>query len=132
MLPDRNSAGVHGVRPVVPQLSQQQVQQLIDRRQLSLIVEAAEIFVVTEAPLDLRWPEPRLEWLVRRGISKQSGEGFGPGAASAHDRPLADQAAEDCRLVPGGDLALEALPIHRLMFGDRLHGLRLAAQPSVR
>ena len=60
------------------------------------------------------------------------GEGFGSFLRRTDGRPAADEAAENGRLALRNDLALEALAIHRLIFGDRPHALRLAAQPSLR
>ena len=67
----------------MPTLAQQQIEQLIDRRQLPLEVEAAEIRIVVEAAFDLRRRKPCLEWLVRRCEAQHLSEGFGPVLAGA-------------------------------------------------
>ena len=45
-------------------LPQQQVEQLIDRREPAVVIEAVEILIVAEAAADLRMPEPGFERLV--------------------------------------------------------------------
>ena len=108
-------------------MAQQQVEELIEARELPLEVEPAEIRIVLEAPLDPGRREPGLERLVRRGEAQHRGERLGPVPGGPNDRPVGDELAEHGGLAPGDDLALETLAIHRLIFGDRPHACRLAA-----
>ena len=111
MPPDRNPARVHRIGPRIPPLPQQQVEQLIDRHQLSLVIETGKIGRVTEAARDLGLPEPRLERLVGRRAAQKAGEPLVALRCGSNDRPLGHQPAQHRRLALRHDLALEPLPI---------------------
>jgi hypothetical protein len=129
---DRDPAGIHRIRSLLSFLAKQELEQLVDRRELPFVVEAAEVRIVPEAPLDLGNAEPGFERLWRSGAAQEIGERLVASARSLHGRPVGQQSAEDRRLSVGHDVALERLAIHALIFSDRPHVPRLAVPRTLR
>src|SRR3982750_36328 len=111
MPPDRNPARVHRIGPRIPPLPQQQVEQLVDGRQPTLMVEPAEILRVAEPPRDLWLAEPRLERFFGSGAAQETGERLVASRCGFNDRPPPPESAPPGPLPARHDLALEPLPI---------------------
>src|SRR6476659_6031836 len=132
MPPDRNAARIHRIGPLLPLLAEQQAEQLVDVRQPPLMIEAAEIFRVAEPPFDLGGTEPRLKRLIGRRAAQVGGERLVSLLRGSDDWPVRNQVPHSSWLALRHDIALEALPLHRLIFRDRPHGLALAVLPPLR
>src|SRR5206468_818782 len=120
--------------------AQQQVEQLVYRRQLALMIEAGEILGVAEPAADLRLSEPRLERLVGRRAAQETGKPVVPPPGGLDDRPLGDDAAQHRRLalphvgtwnevarttfVRDAYDALAGAPTRLIAFSDEMDGLR--------
>ena len=108
-------------------LAEQKVEQLTDRRQPPLVIEALKAVIVAEAAADLGRPEPGLERLVARCLAEEIRDRLLAGLRRGDRRPARDEAAQHRRPTARHDLRLEPQSVDVVEFDNRLHRPEVAA-----